>query len=216
MQDTKTRIKEILAIYRKEITLISATIFLTAVLVIGFVYLPNANSGFSEPFVPVEFLEARNRAGGQADKIAGLISLTEEALEKIRMADINGDYGAGLAMIMEETERNKKIQDATEDLSEDLRDMAKYLEDVEPKQATEAGIGAVTVGIGLVQRLIIYNNNAEKLLSLLDKRFRGGWDEQTRLDIEELTSVMNEDARTINSLSNEYRTLMVQFDALTG
>jgi len=193
----------------------SVTIFATAALVVGFSYLPNASSGSSQPYVPSEFLEARIRAGIAADKITNLTSMSRANLDGIRDADISGDYTVGLALVADETDRNDEIQDTAADMSEDLRDMARYLEEVQPIEATEVGVSAIAIGIELVQRLIIYNNNTEELLGVLGTRFRSGSSEETRTKIENLISAMNDDANVINSLSNNYRSAMLQFDGLT-
>jgi len=215
MQDINIKLGEFMRRHRKELTLVLVSIFSTIILVVGFSYLPNTNGGFSEPYVSAEFLEARRRVGNDADKITNLTNISRENLDEIKKADIEGNYTTGLALIADEIDRNDDIRNTAEDLSEDLRDMAKYLDTVQPREATEIAVGAVTVGIELVQRLIVYNNNADDLFDTLQVRFQNGGDEETRAKIEKLISTMNDDASAINSLSNEYRSLMIRFDGLT-
>lgn len=217
MQDTDSQLRRIIDKYRKEWLLVGATILATVLLIVGFNYLPSAavGNGSGVVNVPVEFSEARRRAGNAADKITGLTNISRSNLERISEADRSGDYTAGLALIVGEIDRNEEVRETAVDLSEELRDMAKHINYVQPSEASAIGLSAVTTGIELVQRLINYNNNSQELLNTLRSRLENKGDEETRERIEELIGAMNEEAGIINNLGSEYKDLMLQFDGLT-
>jgi len=216
----KIELREFLDKRKKEWPLIASTIAITILLIGGLSYASRTAGGNSSViasvYVPVEFLESRKRAADAADVIA---SLTEESAEKLSLvngADQRGDYIAGLSIVREEIDRGVDIRNTAVDLSEELREMAITLGTVQPNSASAVGFQAVTVGIELVQRLVSYNNNLQELLGTLQARLENNGGEQTGARIEELVSALNEEAQVINSLSIEYKQLMVQFDELTS
>ena len=213
-------VKEFIQKHKKDWVLISMTIFVTIFMIVGLSYISstavsNGNT-IAGIYVPIEFLESRNRAASAAEKITSLTNISASNLERINDADQRGDYAEGVNLVVKEIERNREIGDAAVDLSEELREMAKNLNVVRPAEVGSIGFRAVTTGIELVQRLVSYNNNTQELLSTLQTRLNSGGDERTHARIEELISALNEEAKAINRLDSEYRDLMTQFDGLTG
>ena len=212
--------KEFIEKHKKDFVMIAIAVLSTLVLV-GGLRLISGTTVSSGPltasvYVPIEFLEARLRAANAADKLVDLTEQSAANLSSISGADQRGDYIRGLELVTAEIERGRDIRNTAVDLSEELRDMAKGLATVTPKEATAVGFAAVTTGIELVQRLISYNNNLQQLFNTLEARLQNEGDEYTRARINELIGALNEEAVVINNLGSEYKDLMIQFDGLTN
>ena len=212
------KLKELIAEHKKEWTLVAITLIATGILVSGFYFLPKLTNKIksANTSVPEEFLSARSRAGDAADRISQITDTYGSSIERIREAEKNGEFRDGLSLILDEVNRNEEVRVIAEDLSIELSGMAQHLAVIQPPQASEVALNAITTGIELVQHLISYNNTTRDLLYTLELRFSTGDDEETREKIEELITDMNEEADVINNLGSEYRGLMIQFDALTA
>ena len=216
----KLEVKRFVNKHKKDWVLIAVTAFATVFTIIGLSYVSGtavSNSSITASvYVPLDFLESRNRAADAAQRITDLTNISASNLGSISDADQRGDYAGGIKLVSAEIERNKKIGDAAIDLSEELREMAKNLNSVKPSDASSLGFRAVTTGIELVQRLVSYNNNMHELLNTLQTRLNNGGDDSTRARIEELINALNDEAKVINQLDSDYKNLMGQFDNLTG
>jgi len=213
MQDKKInfRFKEFIDVYRKQLTLVGVVILSTAVFVIALTYLPSFGGGGD---VPESFSQARIRAGDAANRISEITDTYKASIEAIAEAERSGNYSAGQNLILQEVEKNEKVSEIAGDLAEELGDMARSAQGIRSDETKEVALSAVSTGIELVQHIITYNNATRELLSVLEVRLENGGGIDSRAIIEELISILNEEADTINRLGGEYRELMSQFDKL--
>jgi len=213
MQDKKInfRFKEFIDAYRKQLTLVGVVILSTAVFVIALTYLPSFGGGGD---VPESFSQARIRAGDAANRISEITDTYKASIEAIAEAERSGNYSAGQNLILQEVEKNEKVSEIAGDLAEELGDMARSAQGIRSDETKEVALSAVSTGIELVQHIITYNNATRELLSVLEVRLENGGGIDSRAIIEELISILNEEADTINRLGGEYRELMSQFDKL--
>ncbi len=200
----------------------STLAFIALIIIVGVVWLlvgalgTNIDEHTKPSFVPQEFTDARLRAIGTAEKLVGLTAEAAINIEKISIADQDGDYARGSYLVADERERNQGVRDTAVELSENLHDMANLLLEVRPQQASAVGFQAVTLGIELVQRMISYSNNIQELLIVVDARLRSGGTVDYDKQIQGLVGRINADVAEVNRLNQEYRGLMRQFNKLTA
>ncbi len=171
----------------------------------------------NEPFVPMEFREARGNGAVISERIVILSKESIANLAEISAEDEIGNYTAGLKLVLKEIERNEKARNEALQLSKELGKMTTNLIQIKPEEAAKVGLEATINELQIVQRLINYNAYVFQLLDVLQGRFTGGGsgpniDEK----VKELISKMNEEAEAINELNEKYKTQMREFDKLTS
>ena len=95
-------------------------------------------------------------------------------------------------------------------LSAKLEIMAKNVSQISPAIAGQIAIQAISSETALISRLITYNDYLIKLLEILQAKFLEKKKRQRQNS--RLNEKINDEARAINDLNNNFNSLMTEFD----
>lgn len=160
---------------------------------------------------PSEFLEARQESSLIAKNIIFISNRTADNLNKIAVLDQEKKYGEALDLITEEIKQNRQARDEAIKLAGQLELMAKNISAITPVSAGQMALQAVSSETALISRLITYNDYLVQLLEILQQKFSSPR-KNTNGKIAELIAKINEEARVINELDNNFNQLMGEFD----
>lgn len=174
---------------------------------------------FEKPYVPEELLQARERGAVISESIVANSKTSVETLKRIRTEEVSGNYESAMDIVLEEIKRNEKAREEALELSYELAHMTERLGEVRPEEAAQAGLQATIHAAQVTQRLINYNTYTYQLLELLRSHFATGDgtnDAAIALQVQSLVDKMNIEAEAINTLNEEYKKAMLEFDTLTN
>ena len=159
--------------------------------------------------VPSDFLLARQQASLIASEIVVISGQSTNNLSQISQLDKEGKYTEALILVSQELERNKEARDKAINLSVQLETMTKNLSAISPASASQTALEAITSETSLISKLIDYNDDLTKLLTILQEKFlgRNGGD-----GIPALIAEINDDVRVINELDKKFNDIMKNFD----
>ena len=193
---------------REILLLISAGIAVLALIAFfGFIY----RGGGSR--VPEEYVQAREEATKISREIVGLGNEVNQSLVEIAAKNNIRDYSAALSVARSGAGQINQIGVKAQELLGALEGMVESVERVRPESAVKAGKDAISVGIKMVERLIIYSNLSSDLIKTIETKLGGGNVKEG--DIQKIIDDINSEVRFINSLSGDYGVLIKQFDDLT-
>lgn len=162
-------------------------------------------------FVPLEFIEARERGAQTAAKVVFLANQSLAGLEQIGGLDEVKNFNKALEYTMKELERNSQARQEALLLSTNLGTMAAYLQQIEPQRAQVLATEAVGNEVELVNRLIVFHDQLNQLFSLLETKFaRKAKNNDDR--VAELIDQINSEIKRINNLNQRFISLMERFD----
>lgn len=173
-------------------------------------YLLAANSEVRQ--VPDEFLKARQEASLIAQDIIGFSNQTANNISKISELDKEEKYEDALNLIISEINNNRQAREKAINLSAQLEKMAKSISGIEPPEAAQIALQAVSSETALISRLIYYNDYLVQFLEVLRQKFSE--EQNTNGRIAELVAKINEESKTINDLDKNFNQLMAEFDKL--
>ena len=162
---------------------------------------------------PKEFLEARQEASLVAKNIIDISGRTAENIKKISDLDKNKEYTEALNLISEELNNNRLARENAINLSAKLEIMAKNVSQISPATAGQIAIQAISSETALISRLITYNDYLIKLLEILQAKFLEK-EKNANDKIADLIGKINDEARAINDLNNNFNNLMTEFDKI--
>lgn len=162
---------------------------------------------------PKEFLEARQEASLVAKNIIDISGRTAENIKKISDLDKNKEYTEALNLISEELNNNRLARENAINLSAKLEIMAKNVSQISPAIAGQIAIQAISSETALISRLITYNDYLIKLLEILQAKFLEK-EKNANDKIADLIGKINDEARAINDLNNNFNNLMTEFDKI--
>ncbi|PJA41845.1 hypothetical protein CO177_00330 [Candidatus Wolfebacteria bacterium CG_4_9_14_3_um_filter_37_9] len=162
---------------------------------------------------PKEFLEARQEASLIAKDIIDISGRTAENIKKISDLDKNKEYTEALNLISEELNNNREARENAISLSTKLEIMAKNVSQISPAVAGQIAIQAISSETTLISRLITYNDYLIKLLEILQAKFLEK-EKNANDKIADLIEKINDEARAINDLNNNFNNLMTEFDKI--
>lgn len=162
--------------------------------------------------IPEDFLKARQEASWIAKDIIVISTQTTNNINKISDFDKEGKYEEALNLISAELNNNRQAREKAVGLSIQLEAMAKNLSGISPAPAGQLALQAVSSETSLINRLINYNDYMVQLLEILQKKFLG--QENNTNKISDLIQKINEEAKAINDLDNNFNKLMADFDKI--
>ncbi len=163
--------------------------------------------------VPANFLQARQTASLIAQDIVAVSGRTAENINKISDFDKNKEYTEALNLISEELNNNRKAREKAINLSAQLEIMAKNVSSISPASAGQTAIQAISSETALISRLINYNDYLIKLLEILQAKILEK-EKNSNEKIMELIGKINDEAKAINDLNNNFNSLMSEFDKI--
>lgn len=173
-------------------------------------YLLAVNSKIKD--VPDEFLSARQEASLIAQDIIRFSDQTANNISKISDFDKEEKYEDALNLIAKEIDHNRQAREKAISLSAQLEKMAQNISGIEPPEAAQIAIQAVSSETALISRLISYNDYLLQLLEVLRQKFS----EEKNINgrIAELVAKINGESKAINDLDKNFNQLMAKFDKL--
>ena len=163
--------------------------------------------------VPADFLQARQTASLIAQDIVVVSDRTAENINKISDFDKNKEYTEALNLISEELNNNREAREKAINLSAQLEIMAKNVSSISPANAGQTAIQAISSETALISRLINYNDYLIKLLEILQAKILEK-EKNSNKKIAELIEKINDEAKAINDLNNNFNNLMSEFDKI--
>lgn len=192
--------------------LLTGGVILAVVLILGAYFWSKESRGY----VPRAFTEARVQGGDASAQIVSISQESISSLASIQTDETAGNGLAGLKTILYEINQNGIARNAAVDLSKNLEVMAQNLNQVSPTGATKVGLEAILDESQIVNKLISYNADSYNLLELLRSRLEGNQSQANETEVKKTIETMNSEAKQINDLNNQYKTLMGEFDKLAG
>lgn len=187
-------------------------IIFTLLIVVAYLvfYLLAANSKVKE--VPDEFLKARQEASLIAQDIIGFSNQTANNISKISELDKAEKYEDALNLITMEIDYNRQARERAISLSAQLEKMAKSISGIEPPEAAQIALQAVSSETALISRLMSYNDYLVQFLEVLRQKFSA--EKNTNGRIADLIGKINKESKAINDLDKNFNQLMAEFDKL--
>jgi hypothetical protein len=183
------------------------------ILVAGILFAASLVNGGT--YVPKQFSDARAEAAQTADGIVSMSNDSIANLTKISELDKAGKYNQALDLVTQEKYRNDELGNRAEILLRGLSLMTQALSQIKPQSAAEVGIQAIGKEYQINLKLVDYANSTYGLLNVLDGVNSAPESVESQQEINSFISQMNVDASAVNTLNEEYKGLMAQFDALT-
>jgi|GEM_PF-4263369 hypothetical protein len=195
---------------RELLFLVSAGLAVVALfLLVGLFY-----EGGGEGYIPPEYTQAREETAKMSAEIVQLGEEINQTLLELATKDSIGDHEAALVLAEKGRGQIERLGKKAQKLLSALESMVSSVERVRPVSAVGVGKDAVTVGIKMVERLVVYSNLSSNLVQTIETKLGGG--DVANKDIQELIGKINEEVRFVNSLSANYKALTERFDGLVG
>lgn len=189
---------------RLKILVIFALLILAAYFIVLF-FTPEAKK------VPPDFLKAKQEASLIAVEIIAISDKTAGHINQLSDFDKNKQYEEALKLISEEILNNREARERAINLSANLEIMAKNISTISPVSAGQIALQAISSEAALISRLISYNDYLVGLLEILQAKFLDK-EKNANGKISELINKINDEAKIINNLDDNFNKLMVEFD----
>ena len=185
-------------------------IFAAIILVAGFLFFFFARANRRES-LPQDFLTAKQEAAEVSQRIVELTSTTNEKIKAVNLSDLEGDEGQALALIQEARRTNEEAYQKAFDLSRYLQKIAESLGELKSVKNQRAVYEAVAVELSLVSEFISYTQSLNNFLDTLAKAVSTNSfaDRQTAGNY---LNEVNQKAKTINNLNQEFLAKIEKFD----
>lgn len=161
--------------------------------------------------VPSEFNSARLSASLVAKDIVNLSSESAKNISNISQLNADYKYGEALELVNAEIAQNKIIRDKAISLSNDLGKMTQNIFSIRPESSARLALSAISIETELIRHLIIYNDYLNQLLDILRAKLVGQeWDKNK--EINDLVKKINDEAKIVNLLNEEFNQKIGEFD----
>jgi len=201
--------KDFLQERHKEILLLASA----GIAILALVAVFSFTNGGGGSYVPEEYIRAREDAIKISQEIGGLSSEINQLLANITTKNNTGDYNGALAIARSGASQTNQVGKKAEELLGALENMVESIDKVKPASAVKVGKDAISVGIKMVERLVVYSNLSNDLIQKIEAKLNGGNVKED--EIRQTIDSINEEVRFINSLNSDYQALATQFDNLT-
>lgn len=159
--------------------------------------------------VPEEFSNARMQGALIAQGIVTLSSETAQDIKRIGEMESTGAFPQARELTSQAVTRSREIRDRAMLLSQEVEKMTRSLDSIQPPQARQAALEAITSWLTLISRLINYSGELGQLLDELNRRLSGAPQDHR---ISSLIEEINAEARAINSFNDQARQAIERFD----
>jgi len=195
-------------------------IFLAILVIIGIVYGVRALNN-NTPYVPKEFTTTRAQAAQTSDKIVNQATISISNLNAIALAYNSGKYNTALDLATQEVNHNNDERNSASTLSSQLGVMANDLYKIRPGKAEQIGVQAIGKEYQILENIVNYVGLTYQLINELKISYINSTNVGGVAAIANVSSLnnvvvqLNNYAQSINSLNQQYLSLMSQFDTLT-
>jgi hypothetical protein len=162
--------------------------------------------------VPASFTAARLQGAIIAQTIVNNSNQSTAALEAISQYDENGNYSEALASTTALINQSAGLRTEAVQLSAQVGQMTSDLQDITSPTAQQAALDAISSQLALINELITYSNDLDRLLGVLQSRFNG-----TFVPNSQVTGIVNQintDVNAINNFNAQASQAMTKFDSI--
>jgi hypothetical protein len=166
----------------------------------------------AENKVPADFTAARLQGAIIAQTIVNSSNQSTDELGAISKYDEEGDYTAALASTTDLINQSAGLRNEAVQLSAQVSQMTSDLSDINSSPAQQAALESVSSRLALINELITYSNDLDRLLSALQSRFSG-----TPVPNGEVAGIVNQintDVNAINNFNAQAGQAMDKFDSI--
>lgn len=166
----------------------------------------------AENKVPADFTAARLQGAIIAQTIVNNSNQSTAELEQINKYDQEGDYSAALASTTDLISESAGLRNEAVQLSAQVSQMTTDLSDITSQPAQQAAFESISSRLALINELISYSNDLDRLLTALQSRFSG-----TPVPDSQVTAIVNQintDVNAINNFNAQAGQAMDKFDSI--
>ncbi len=166
------------------------------------------------PAVPTSFFDARTQGAAIAVGIVTTSNQSTSDLAKINELDNEGRYGEALTLTTSLIAQSDSLRSQAVDLSNQVGNMTKSLSGVKSVDARQAALDSISSRLALINELITYSDDLNKLLATLQNHFTGkAWQPH---DVATLVDQINTEISAINNFNQQATQSMQKFDSITS
>ena len=180
------------------------------VLIFVLAFIAYIASPLARNHIPDEFDQSRQLSASIANGIVGMVQESTGNLKAVRDAEHEGEGLKALDAVLAATQQTRQISDKASDLARELEKMANQIVSISPDKAAQTALVAISSETALLNQVLVYNGNLNKLLFMLRERFIQGT--VTLDEVNKVIEELNATADSINNLNVQYRQLMESFD----
>lgn len=162
--------------------------------------------------IPSQFTAARSQGAIIAQTIVSTSNSSTATLEQINKYDQEGDYTDALSSTTALIAQSADLRAQAVDLSNQVGQMTQSLSGIDSEPARAAALEAISSRLALINELISYSNDLDKLLTLLQSRFSGT--PEPNATVQSIVDQINTDVNAINNFNAQATQAMAQFDAI--
>ncbi len=162
--------------------------------------------------VPQQFFDAREKVSETSKTIVGLTNQTVEIIKNANIFDEHGNTERALTLISTARANNNEAYQKASTLAEELKSLAESLQGISSRQSQQLAYESVAVELSLVSEFIVYTNKLNAFLDTLAQAVATNFFASRRLVGDKLNEV-NEQARVINSINQDFLDRIGRFDA---
>ena len=133
-------------------------------------------------------------------------------LAQINKYDQAGNYADALASTTALIAQSATLRSEAVDLSNQVSQMTQALSGIKSDAARQAALEAIASRLALINELISYSNDLDRLLAVLQSRFSGTPEPNTT--VAAIVDQINTDVNAINNFNAQATQAMQQFDSI--
>jgi hypothetical protein len=162
--------------------------------------------------VPVAFTDARLQGALIAENIVGISNSSTAELAAISKDDQSGNYTDALTLTTNLINQSQDLRDQAVDLSNQIGIMTQSLSGINSFSAQQAALESISSRLALINQLITYSSDLDRLLTVLQARFSGKYEAPGT--VEGIVNQINTDVNAINNFNVQGTAAMDQFDKI--
>jgi len=162
--------------------------------------------------VPVAFTDARLQGALISQDIVSISNSSTDELAKVSQDDKQGDYTDALTLTTNLISQSQQLRDKAVSLSNQVGIMTQSLSQIDSVGAQQAALQSISSRLALINQLITYSNDLDRLLGVLQARFSGKYEPTGTVD--GIVNQINTDVNAINNFNAQATQAMSQFDTI--
>ena len=166
---------------------------------------------FGRATLPQRFVSARERTAQTSQEIVDLVELTNEKIKAINLKDFNRNINEAIVLVSDARENNSQAYSKTSELALRLEELAFSLNEIRSRKLQRPAYEAVAVELSLVSEFIVYTHILNNFFDSLSRAIITD-SLADRLNVEMKLNEVNNQARKINNLNEEFLSKIGSFD----
>jgi hypothetical protein len=162
--------------------------------------------------VPLAFTNARLQGALISQDIVGISTSSTTELAKVNQYDQQGDYADALALTTTLINQSQDLRNRAVELSNQIGIMTQALSQINSLTARQAALESISSRLALINQLINYSADLDRLLAVLQARFSGKY--EPKGTVQALVDQINTDVNAINNFNAQAGQSMDQFDKI--